>query len=528
MAKALDAVIIGGGHNGLVAAFYLARAGRSVLVLERRDIVGGACVTEAFHPGFRNSSLAFVMSYLRPEIIADMGLEERGLEATMMRGGFFPFPDGRYLLQTGDAEHDRAEIARFSNRDALALERLDAVLTPLADFMAGQMVKIPPRLAGGGFGAALDWARLGLDIRRLDTDQRHRLMLILTESATGFLGRYLESDEAKLGYALGVTSGFLVDIDAPATALRLVQSRVGQFDGVRGAWGLPKGGMGAITRAMAGAAEEQGADIRTGAGVERVVVEDGRAVGVRLDGGEVIRARSVLSNADPKRTFLGLVDAADLDAAFRADIEAYRAEGGGFRMNVALDELPDFTCLPGREAGPQHRGTIHICPSLDYIRAAYADAKRGEWAKLPIIDALIPTLYDDSLAPPGKHVMMMNCRFHPRHLAGGLDWGDVKHLAAEQLIDTMTRYAPNFRDAVIGYRALSPLDLEQEYGLTGGDGFHGQYHLSQMFHLRPHPRASGHRTPIPGLYLCGSGAHPGGGVSGIPGRNAARVVLRDM
>ncbi|MFP6742704.1 MAG: NAD(P)/FAD-dependent oxidoreductase [Alphaproteobacteria bacterium] len=529
MTKTYDAAIIGGGHNGLVAAFYLARTGRSVVVLERRSIVGGACVTETFHPGFRNSSLSFVMSYLRPEIIKDMALEERGLEATMMRGGFFPFPDGRYLLSTGDSDHDRAEIAKFSNHDTAGLDRLDAVLTPLADFLAKQMTKIPPKLASGGLGAALDWARMGLDVKGLDENLRHRLMLILTESATGFLSRYLESDEAKLGYVLGVTSGFLVDVDAPATALRLIQSRVGQFDGVRGAWGLPMGGMGAITQAMAEAAEAKGVEIRTGTSVAKVVVEGGRAVGVRLDNGDVIRSRTVLSNADPKRSFLDLVDKANLDPEFRADMAAYKTGGGGFRMNVALSELPDFTCLSGKkEPGPQHSGTIHICPSLDYIRAAYDDARRGDWAREPIIDAMIPSLYDDSLAPPGKHVMMMNCRFHPRDLSGGRSWHDVKHQAAEALIDTMTRYAPNFRDAVLGYNALSPLDLEEEYGLTGGDGFHGQYHLSQMFHLRPHPRASGHRTPLAGYYLCGSGAHPGGGVSGIPGSNAAKVVLRDL
>ncbi len=528
MAKTYDAVIIGGSHNGLVAGFYLARAGRSVLVLERRAIVGGACVTETFHPGFRNSSLSFVMSYLRPKIIADMALEERGLEATMMRGGFFPFPDGRYLLSTGDTDHDRAEIAKFSNHDTEGLDRLDAVLTPLADFLAKQMTKVPPKLAGGGLGAALDWARMGLDVKGLNEDLRHRLMLILTESATGFLGRYLESDETKLGYVLGVISGFLVDVDAPATALRLIQSRVDQFDGVRGAWGLPMGGIGAITQAMAGATVAQGVEIRTKTAVVQVVVENDRAVGVRLEDGEVVRGHAVLSNADPKRSFLDLVDQSDLDPEFRADMAAYKTGGGGFRMNVALAELPDFTCLPGKQSGPQHTGTIHICPSLNYIRAAYDDTKRGDWAREPIIDAMIPSLYDHSLAPPGKHVMMMNCRFHPRDLSGERSWHDVKHEAAEALIDTMTRYAPNFRVSVLGYNALSPLDLEEEHGLTGGDGFHGQYHLSQMFHLRPHPRASGHRTPLASYYLCGSGAHPGGGVSGIPGSNAAKVVLRDL
>lgn len=528
MSTRYDAIVIGGGHNGLTAAFYLARAGKSVVVLERRGIVGGACVTEEFHPGFRNSSCSFVMSYLRPEVIADMELGRRGLKATKMQGGFHPLEDGRYMLFTGEAAHDDAEIGKFSNRDAEGLARLRGVLTGLADFMAQYVMKPPPSLGASGLRDSLAWLGFGWDLSKLEPELRHRLMLILTGSVTGFLASYLESDEAMLPLALSATSGSPLDIDGPATALRLVQNRLGQFDGVRGAWGLPMGGMGTITQLMAQAVEEKGGEIRVNAPVAEVLVEGGEVRGVRLESGEVIRASVVLSNADPKRTFLKLVPPGVLDDQFVADIEQYRCESQSFRMNLALSELPDFACLPGREPGPQHTGSIHICPSLDYLRRAYRDAREGRWSHRPVIDAMIPSLFDDTLAPQGQHVMMINARFHPRHLADGRSWHDAKHEAADELIATMDAYAPNFRQSVIGRVVLSPADLEEEYGLTGGDNFHGQILPSQIFHMRPHPRASGYRTPLRNLYLCGSGAHPGGGVSGAPGHNAAQVVLKDL
>ena len=528
MAERYDAVVIGGGHNGLTAAFYLAKAGKSVLVVERRGIVGGACVTEEFHPGFRNSSCAFVMSYLRPEVIADMELERRGLTAIKMQGDFFPLTDGRHMLFTGDAAHDDAEIGKFSNRDAEGLARLRAVLTELADFMAAYLMKPPPSLGGRSLRDGLDWLGFGWDLRKLKPERRHRLMMILTGSVTGFLSSYLESEEAILPLALSATSGCPMDIDGTATALRLVQNQLGQFAGVRGAWGLPLGGMGTITQLMADAVRDKGGDIRVNAPVREVLVESGEARGVRLETGEDIRASVVLSNADPKRTFLKLVPSGALDEQFVADIRQYRSESQSFRMNVALEELPDFTCLPGREAGAQHTGSIHICPSLDYLRQAYRDAQTGDWSRHPVIDAMLPTLFDDSLAPDGRHIMMVNARFHPRYLSGGRSWHDEKETAADHLIATINDYAPNFRQSVIGRQVLSPADLEEEYGLTGGDNFHGQFLLSQIFHMRPHPRASGYRTPLAKLYLCGSGAHPGGGVSGAPGHNAAQVVLRDL
>jgi phytoene dehydrogenase-like protein len=523
-----DAVVIGGGHNGLTAAFYLARAGKSVVVLERRGIVGGACVTEEFHPGFRNSSCAFVMSYLRPEVIADMELERRGLKATGMRGGFHPLGDGRHMLFTGDRAHDDAEIGKFSNRDAAGLARLRGVLTGLADFMAQYVMKPPPALDAQALRDKLAWLGFGWDLSKLEPELRHRLMLILTGSVTGFLASYLESEEAMLPLALSATSGSPLDIDGPATALRLVQNRLGQFDGVRGAWGLPMGGMGTITQLMARAVRDKGGEIRVDAPVGQILVEAGEAKGVRLMSGEEIRASVVLSNADPKRTFLKLVPSGALDDQFVADIEQYRCESQSFRMNLALSELPDFACLRGREPGPQHTGSIHICPSLDYLRQAYRDARQGMWSRRPVIDAMIPSLFDDSLAPEGRHVMTVNARFHPRHLSNGQSWHDVKDEAADHLIETLNDHAPNFRRSVIGRLVLSPADLEEEYGLTGGDNFHGQILPSQIFHMRPHPRASGYRTPLPNLYLCGSGAHPGGGVSGAPGHNAAQVVLGDL
>jgi phytoene dehydrogenase-like protein len=316
------------------------------------------------------------------------------------------------------------------------------------------------------------------------------------------------------------------DLDTPTTAYRLLHGQLCEVNGVPGAWGLPMGGMGAISDAICASAASHGAEVRTGTSVRRVLIDGGRATGVELEDGKRIHARSVLSNADPRRTFLDLVDAEALQADFRADIERYRMESGTFRMNFALRELPDLTSMPGTQRGPQHEGMIYVLPSTAYIRDAFDDTRRGEWSRSPIIEAIIPSVHDDSLAPPGHHVMSISARYFPRHLSGGRSWDDCRDEAAETIVDTFARYAPNFRSAIIARQALSPLDLEREYGLTGGDVAHGQYELNQLFTMRPHPKAAGGKTPIAGLYLCGSGIHPGGGVSGIPGYHAARLVLR--
>ncbi len=522
-----DAIIVGGGHNGLTSAAYLARAGKRVLVLEKRHIVGGASATEEFAPGFRNSSCSFVVGYLRPQIIEELELAKHGLTIKHIENEFFALSDNDSMLLTGDELHDEQEIGRFSARDNAGLERMRTMLSPLSDFFARRMLR-PPPTSKGGWRDKLEWARVGLDLMRLSREDRYRLAQVMTQSAGSLLDRYLESDQAKLPYAFGAISGNMNDLDTPTTAYRLLHGQLCEINGISGAWGLPMGGMGAISDAICSAAESRGAEVRTSAAVRRVLVEGGHVTGVELEDGEHISARAVLSNADPKRTFLGLLDEEHLNEGFRQDINAYRMESGTFRMNFALNSLPNFTCKPGVEIGPQHEGMIYILPSIDYIREAFNDTRMGNWSSSPIIEAVIPSVHDDSLAPAGKHVMSISARYFPRHLSNGRSWDDCRDEAANCIIDTFNAYAPNFRSSIIAHNALSPLDLEREYGLTGGDVAHGQYELNQLFTMRPHPDAAGCTTPIEGLYLCGAGTHPGGGVSGIPGYHAAKLALRSL
>lgn len=527
MSAQYDAIVVGGGHNGLTCAAYLARAGKRVLVVEKRHIVGGASATEEFAPGFRNSSCSFVVGYLRPQIIKELELAKHGLTIKHVENEFFALSDTDSMLLTGDEAHDNQEISRFSAHDKEGLERLRAMLEPLSDFFARRMLR-PTPTSRGGWRDTVEWIRVGLDLMRLSRADRYRLAQVMTQSAGSLLDRYLESDQAKLPYAFGAISGNMNDLDTPTTAYRLLHGQLCEINGIPGAWGLPMGGMGAISDAIRSSAESHGAEIRCNAGVKRVLVENGRATGVELDNGERIMSSAVLSNADPKRTFLGLLDEQHLEESFREDINAYRMESGTFRMNFALDALPDFTCMPGLEAGPQHQGMIYILPSTEYIRSAFADTREGNWSRSPVIEAVIPSIHDDSLAPAGKHVMSISARYFPRHLSNGRSWDDCRDEAANCIIDTFDRFAPNFRASIIAHNALSPLDLEREYGLTGGDVAHGQYELNQLFSMRPHPDAAGCTTPIKGLYLCGAGTHPGGGVSGIPGFHAAKLALRSL
>ena len=524
---AYDAIIVGGGHNGLTSAAYLAKAGKSVLVLEKRPVIGGASATEEFAPGFRNSSCSFVVGYLREQIVKELELSRHGLEIRPIENEFFLLDDNDSMLLTENEAHDAREISRFSAQDVEGLKRLREMLAPLRNFFRQRMVR-PPPTANGGWRSTLEWLRIGIDLLRLSRRERFRLAQVMTQSANTLLSRYLESDQAKLPYAFGAISGNMNDLDSPTTAYKLLHGQLCEVNGVPGAWGLPMGGMGAISDAICAVAKSYGASVRTDAPVRRVIVENGRAVSVELEDGERIMAKAVLSNADPKRTFLGLVDAEHLDREFREDIENYRMESGTFRMNFALNELPDFTCMPGNGPGPQHEGMIYVLPSTDYIREAFDDTRRGDWSRAPIIEAVIPSVHDDSLAPAGKHVMSIGARYFPRHLSGGRNWDDCADEAADCIVETFTRHAPNFRGSIIAQQVLTPLDLEREYGLTGGDVAHGQYELNQLFTMRPHPNAAGCTTPINGLYLCGSGTHPGGGVSGMPGYHAAMLVLRSI
>ena len=522
-----DAIVIGAGHNGLTAAGYLAKSGKRVLVLERRDVVGGAVLTEEFHPGFRNSAAAYVVSLLRPEVIEELELRRHGFETLRMGGSFGAFADGKSLLLTGDENADRAEVARFSNRDWEAMASLGAMLRKAGDLVRAEMLEEPPRLSGGGLADLLGGLRLGRGLKRFSPAERHQFLQLFLTPVGAILDRTFDSDAVKTMYAATATAGAFVSLDEPGSAINLLHLGIGEVESERGAWHLPKGGMGTVTQSMAKAAQSFGAEIRVSAPVETILIEAGRAVGARLESGEEIRARAILSNADPKRTFLGLVGEKRLPPEFAAGIQTYRMASGSFRINFALSGLPEFASRPGAAICPQHRAFIRMVSGYAAYDEAFRAAKRGELPADPILDAVIPTAIDPSLAPPGCHILSILAQHYPYRLAHGRAWEQARGEAVEGILAAAERYIPNIRKLVLGWRAYSPHDLERVFGLTGGDVYHGQLDPGQIFSLRPHPAAAQYRTPVKALYLCGAGAHPGGGVSGAPGRNAAMRVLKD-
>lgn len=522
-----DVIVVGGGHNGLVCACYLARAGRRVLVLERRDVVGGAAVTEEFHPGFRNSVASYTVSLLHPKVIDDLHLAQHGLQILLRpQSNFFPLSDGDSLAFHRERSATQAEFARFSSHDAEALPGYLAMLDGVVGFLREELLRTPPNVDGG----FLDLLRAGgtaLRARRLSTPQRRDVVDMFTRSATQILDSWFENDHIKAAFAFDSVVGTFAAPSMPGTAYVLLHHVFGQVNGVDGAWGHAVGGMGAITAAMRAEAESLGVEVRTGAEVREILVEQGTACGVRLaDGGE-LRARRVAANVDPKRLFLGLLDPRHLDAEFLRRMRGYRMSSASFRMNVALDELPSFTCKPGTEAAAHHRSGVVIGPTLDYLERAYLDARTHGYSRRPVVEMLMPSTLDDSLAPPGKHVASLFCQHFPPDLPGGASWDEHREAAADTIIDAVNEFAPNFRDAVIARQIHSPLDLERKFGLTGGDIFHGALSLDQLWSNRPMMGYADYRMPVARLYLCGSGAHPGGGVTGIPGHNAAREILRD-
>lgn len=522
-----DAIIVGAGHNALVTAGYLARAGKTVLVLERRPLVGGACVTEEVFPGFHVSTAAYLCSLLQEKIVRDLELGKFGYTVIPKDPAYFsPFPDGRYIFFWKDLAQTAAEIARFSHQDAQAYPKYEAQLATLAEFVESLLLRTPPNLFPRGLDDFLKLAWLARRTAQLPGQDLAALLKIMTCSAASFLDEWFESDVVKVSLATDGVIGSNGGPQTPGTAYVLLHHCMGGVGGVRGLWGFVKGGMGAITRAMADSARSRGAEIRTDAPVARVRVREGRAVGVVLENGEEISGRVVVSGADPKRTFLHLLGRHDLDGDFRRGIERMKMEGTSFKMNLALDQLPDFNAFPGSAPGPQHRGTIHICPSLEYIERAWDDAKYGDPSAHPMLEVTIPTLYDPALAPPGKHVVSVFAQYAPYRLRQG-SWREMRETFADRIIDLLTEYAPNIKTAIIGRHILSPLDLEEQFGMTGGNIFHGEMSLDQLFFMRPLMGWAKYRTPLRGLYLCGSGTHPGGGVMGAPGYNAAREILRD-
>jgi phytoene dehydrogenase-like protein len=527
MSKTYDAVIIGGGHNGLTCAFYLARKGMNVRVLERRDVVGGAAVTEEFHPGFRNSVASYTVSLLNPKVIADMKLAERGLRIVERPiSNFLPQADGGYLKLGGGLERTQAEFRKFSNHDADVLPEYYAALESVADVLRDLAMKTPPNVSGG-VPALIDAALQARKMAGLSLPQQRDVLDLFTKSARVFLDSWFESEAVKAAFGFDAVVGNYASPDTPGSAYVLLHHVFGEVNGNKGAWGHAIGGMGAITTAMRQACEEVGVEISLEAAVEKVLVEKGRAVGVRLASGTEVRGKAIVSNVGPKMLYGQLVDKGDLTPEFNRRASAYKVGSGTFRMNVALSELPDFTCLPGMSVGEHHQSGIILAPTLDYMDQSFTDARAHGWSKKPIVEILIPSTVDDSLAPPGQHVASLFCQQFAPVLPDGRHWDNEREAAADLIIETVNDYAPNFKASVLGRMILSPLDLERKFGLMGGDIMHGAMSLDQLWAARPFLGHGHYRGPIKGLYMCGAGSHPGGGVTGAPGHNAAQEILKD-
>ena len=511
-----DAIIVGAGHNGLVCACYLARAGLKVKVLERRSVVGGAAVTEEFHPGFRNSAAAYTVSLLQPKVIRELRLAEHGLRILERPlSNFLPLEDG-YLKVGGGLEATQREIAKFSARDAERLPDYYRTIEGVANVLRGAVLETPPNM-GGGVSDLLRFLSMGIKLKRLDMESRRDLLELFTRSAAELLERWFESEPIKAAFGFDAVVGNYASPFHPGTAYVLLHHCFGEVNGKRGIWGHAVGGMGAISEALAAEARRLGVEIECNAAVARV-----RQGWVALEDGRELAARAVVANVNPKLLYLRLMEAKNLPAEFLARMRRYKCASATFRMNVALSGLPRFSCLP--DAGPHLSSGIILAPSLGYMDRAHADARALGWSREPIVEMLIPSIIDDSLAPPGMHVASLFCQ----HFAPQADWESRKQEAIERIFGVVDAHAPGFRGSVIAHSALSPADLERDFGLTGGDIFHGALSLDQLWSARPLLGHADYRAPLKGIYLCGAGAHPGGGVTGAPGHNCAREVVRDL
>ncbi|HYG54428.1 MAG TPA: NAD(P)/FAD-dependent oxidoreductase [Burkholderiales bacterium] len=521
--RTYDAIIVGGGHNGLVCAAYLARAGRRVVVLERRERVGGAAWSEEVFPGFRFSVFSYVVSLLRPEIIRELELPRHGLHILPLESTLTPLQNGDYLAQWNDHDQNRAALARHSLRDAEAYDEFGLVLHQMARAIKPMLGVAPPDPGSLHPGELMDVLRLGKYFRDLGKKRFNALWKLLTMSAADYLDEWFESEALKGTKSASGIIGTMLGPRSPGTAYVLLHHYMGELDGVFRAWGLARGGNGSVSAAIAASAQGFGAEIRTQSPVEQILVKDNRAIGVVLENGDEVRGNLVVSGADPRRTFLGLVGERQLPEDFVASIRRYKFRGSSAKVNLALAEAPNFTCMPGE--GPHLRGAISISPSVDYIERAYDEAKYGEISREPYMDIVMPSMIDPSMAPPGKHVMSIFVQYAPYHLKGG--WNDARREElGNRVVDTLAQYAPNIKSAILHRQVITPADIERIVGLAEGNIFQGELTLQQMFFLRPAPAWSRYRTPIANLYQCGSGTHPGGGVMGASGRNAATMILR--
>ncbi len=527
-AEEADTIVIGAGHNGLACAGYLARAGLRVRVLERAGFIGGAALTEEFHPGYRNSVFSYLVSLLDRRVMQDLALHEHGLELIKRPGGSLQILQGDHLYLPSDPAAAKAALARFSKADAEAFEAFEAMLVRFGDLVRA-IANEPPPDFGGGFPDLMTLLGTANRLRKLSSEDQATLAELMTMSVGDFLDRWFESDPIKglFGYE-GVIGNFQGPYEQ-GTAYVLLHHAFGQVDGRTGGWAYAKGGMGAITQAMAGYCRAKGVTIETGAEVAEVIRDKGVVRGVALADGREVRAPLVAANCHPQILFGRLLPTEEMPEAFRRRIEHWRSESATFRMNLALSELPKFETVAHDETGlAAMQNTIDICPSLDYLQAAYDSARADGWSAKPVVSMCLPSISDDTLAPEGHHVMSLFCQHFRRHLPDGKSWDDVREQVADHIIDAVAERAPNLRQAIVGRQIHSPLDIERRLNMVGGDIFHGKLALDQIYSLRPAPGHARHRMPLTGLYLCGSGAHPGGGVSGIPGRNAALAALKDL
>ena len=523
--KKFDVVIVGAGHNGLVAAAYLAGAGRKVLVLEKRELVGGCAVTEEIWPGYKVSTAAYLTSLLQERIIHDLDLPRFGYQVDAKDPAFFSaFPDDRYMFMWQDGRKTLEELAKFSKRDAEVFPEYERYLERLSEVVESLLLTTPPEFPPHGIGDFIDYLKLVGRLRKLSAHEMTGLVKIFTQSASEFLDEWFESDQVKVTLATDGVIGANGGPRSPGTAYILLHHVMGSVGGKRGLWGFVRGGMGAVSNAIADSARSRGAEIRTNAAVERIKIRDGRASGVVLQGGEDIDAPVIASNLTPHVTFLNLIEANQLPAGLLDGISKFRSEGTSCKINLALNGLPSFRALPGAP-GPQHRATMHICPSIEYVEHAWDDAKYGRPSQSPLLELTVPTMYDPSLAPPGRHIMGIFLQYAPYTLREG-NWDEMREPFTNRVFELIEQYAPGFRSLIVESQTLTPLDLERRFGLTGGNIFHGEMSLDQMFVMRPLAGCARYRTPVKGLFLCGSGTHPGGGVMGAPGYNAAREILK--